>query len=514
MGPAGAAGRPRAARFAAAALLVLLLAAGLVLGVALCRGRPPDAVRLGLILLWWVLTAVGSVLALRVVSPAGLLTVEGALRDRVMLGPLALAVLAGLDLALLGDAVANGDAAFYNTQIDSGELGGQAIHLGYVLLGRFWVWLVPGPTDLAMNCLSAVLGLLGAACLFTLVRGATRNAGIACLATLGVGTSALYVHSSVYAEVYLPGTALCLLALACRARGRAFTAGLVYGGALAIAVLNLAFLPLFFLPLGKGGRWGRLALGAGLVGLALFLPEARLWLHGDRGLLTGAGKDFDPALVGHGWMSSAKILGGSLPVLLPLCTAALVGLALRPGWLRARWVLPGLATLVLHGATAGKFDEWGFDVPILPLLVIPGVAFLHRMTEPGGAPPRRAGRWLAVAVLAVIANGLCSGSLWVPGFLREPRTIRADFHSLAQQLPDDVVVAGDWSLAGQFARATGKPFWIPPPVREWEPEKCYLILDRETRRRFLDQGLAADRLVEYRVGPAEVWVFRPGRRGT
>jgi hypothetical protein len=111
-------------------------------------------------------------------------------RRGTLIGGLCVA-LPSLALCLLLEPVLqNGDAAVYNERIDARDLGERTVHIGYVALGIAFRALLPaGPTDLVMNAMTLVLGLVGQLAVYASALRLSRSplaSAVAALALLAV----------------------------------------------------------------------------------------------------------------------------------------------------------------------------------------------------------------------------------------------------------------------------------------------------------------------------------------
>lgn len=419
--------------------------------------------------------------------------------------------------ALHLQTVATGwDSAEYVWAIDA-DLLPHSPYVGYVLLGELASRLLP--TALACSLLSALAALATAA---MLARSAARVSSAAPRTAAGVAAGVfafapVCLFQGCIQEVY--ALQLCGLVAsarqASRARpGRAFAAGALFGGAIAVHSGSLLVSPAVLWLVWSAApsdRWRRLGLWCAGVTLTASLLFCGLWymarrpglgpfVHYLRGIAPAPGL---PSLDGlralFGGLLSADALGGAGVASLG---AALVGVWLtrhqhKLGLVLALWA----AGFVLYEVALG----FNVDPGVYLVYVLPPLALLVAQAAVGLV--QRTGRLGGCGVLAALALYALYG--WLTVAPRLPPDLAARFKTeplvraslaLRDTLPPDAVVvqaAGvrnvnllpSLHLRRPIILQDGR-FWLMQPYHAGQPinQGSFVPLTRPGLRALLAQG--------------------------
>lgn len=398
--------------------------------------------------------------------------------------------------------LAHGDAAVYLQQIVRGDLTERTVHIGYFLIGRALLPLLPGGGDYAFNLTSAVFAAATVGLVVLLAFALTGRRLPALGAALFLLTNYLFALNAVHAEVYVVRTFFLVLALGAWLAARPLLAGAALGVAVLVSPSSLFAVPSFVLLAPRWRPLVRLALPAlALVAVAV-LPVAGDYLFGPRGMLGGvrAPVELGPALLKEGyeltfgvflflplaalgglalvrdrslhaygaalaslWLVSLA-LGerfGDVPIQLPTYVLAAPLIAL--GWARLQaaraaplaageWLLAAISALAPIALLAAFRDRLG-TLAAVPDALVPAAAIAVAGCVAMAAVARRAGRIDAVVPVAMILLGAINGWLAWSMVADRNRQIDAFRDTVARAARDarpDHVVVGDWSSAVLF----------------------------------------------------------------
>jgi len=311
-------------------------------------------------------------------------TPDGAQRIAVFL--LFIALFAA-HLPLVRPLLQNGDAAVYNQQIDDRDLSHRTTHVGYIALGIVFNRLLPFSTDLNMNLMLLIIGVLGLAAVYALTQrlSGSRIAALA-VVPLALGLPS-QVRGMLLSEVDCVSVAFVALAFACFQRGATLAAGLLFGYSVLVTPLSGPLLVPFLVTAAvqafarrRGALWQQVQRlwWFGSAALLVYVPPVLLhfqdYVHGPRGILNAPRESFSVSRgLAHSWHSISSELGYALPL---YALGALVCLTSRRLWRSGQ---PALALLLSVAVMAVAGDRF-VDVPVqLPNLVlfgmVPAVAF-------------------------------------------------------------------------------------------------------------------------------------------
>ena len=361
-----------------------------------------------------------------------------------------LVALPSLALTLLLEPVLqNGDAAVYNERVDERHLGERTVHIGYVALGIVFRTLLPGPTDLVMNAMTVVLGLVGQLAVYASALRASRSPLASAAAALALLAVPAYLRGMLLSEVDVPLAALVALAFALFVYGRPAWAGAAFGAALLVSPLAVCGLPMLLaaglLPHEPALDWRQRALRfarfAAVAALVYVPPVAYHWreyLYGGRGLLR-VPAPFD-------WPKQLKLstlfMQASWLLLIPVLVGGAAAIAKRMGVLVAGGALTALLALALD-----RFNDVPAQLPTA-VLVAPWIALAIAL----------AGRWQrlapALACLALIASLAATGLARVRGQIAGLASERDAYTTLAQSSGGRVYMVGarNFTQARRFER--------------------------------------------------------------
>ena len=471
--------------------------------------------RLGL---WWLLFLAVAGIAIRIQSTSKTGTLSIIPNNQSYYTGVMAAGLALLYLFYLSPAVGTGDAAFYNTQIESGDLDGQYIHYGHYLLGRFVYLIFPVHIDLLMNLWAALLGIASVVLIYQIFLSLNQDHVVAFLCALGFGASAVAIYSFVYSEVYVTGLFLCVFAYWLLIKNQNLLAGLCFGLAVLVSILSIVFGPLFLYRLVSANRLRWPAILACALGTAIVVGPFSLFyldglLYGDRGLLTGAGATSSFIKMVSGWFASIKILIGSFSILAPLSFMALVALAVMHGVRKSLVLIPVLLAVVVHVLTAGALLEWGLDLLLTPLLFLP-IIFLGKALKDSDTLAWSYPRFKTVLALAVLFNTASGLSVWSGTVLAWPKNMLQQYESLSEHFSEDELSIlkplGTFHEAGMFLRAHNRPYDIAAIYDDFHADKhghTFIILNPDLYAELLSSLPEGWQIVEYEAANP-VWLLR------
>ncbi len=425
-----------------------------------------------------------------------------------------------LALPYLSSAVGTGDAAFYNTQIESVDLYNQYIHFGYYLIGVALHFLVPMQIDLLMNVASYIQGIAITLLLFSIFRYHGASSLVAALAAATFSSTPVAIYSYVYSEVYVTGLFLCLLSYWLLIRRLAPLAGLSFALALTVSILNIVFAPLFIYATVVSQRmlWTRALIFSFAVAVPIgifmmFYGEGLL--YGDRGILTGAGAAKSITALAQGWVQSIKILLGSFPILLPIFVLAAFGLIRFHGLKKIYVLLPVALTVIVHALTAGALLEWGLDLLITPLLCLLLAQALMLPNPIGVFVGISHAQKKVILLAALICNSACGLMLWTDGFLTEAKEHKYEYErlgvSLGKNLAQSIVPLGGFSEKGKFLRAQSRPYIATQKNEIFDPnatEIKYLVLNQDEKLVLESRpDISAWKFVQYELNDNIYWIL-------
>ena len=325
--------------------------------------------------------AMGSELGARVFAALG----EAEARKRIAVCLFFLALFAA-HLPLLRPVLQNGDSAVYNQQIDDRDLTNRTTHVGYIALGIVFNRLLPFSTDLNMNVMVLLVGVLGLAGVYSIAK-AWSESRLAALSTvpLALGLPS-QVEGMLLSEVDCVSVAFVALAFACFQRGAAFPAGLLFGFSLLVTPLSGPLVVLFVMTTAVRTLAERGALlqplrrllkfGGG--SLFVYVPTVlvlyRDYVHGPRGLLHAPRENFTvPKRIATSWEFIVDELDYTLPLYV---IAAIICLASRRMWRAGQPALALFVSVAVMAVVGQRFVDVPVQLPNLVLFgVLPALAF-------------------------------------------------------------------------------------------------------------------------------------------
>ena len=424
-------------------------------------------------------------------------------RERVKRGAV-LVFFAALFVAhwpLLQPLLQNGDSAVYNRQIADRFLGERTTHMGYMALGMVFDRVLPFSTDLNMNLMLLVVGLLGLAAVYSSAKllGGSRLAALATV-PLALGLSA-QVRGMLLSEVDVVSVSFVALSFACFLREKAFFSGLLFGYSVLVTPLSGPLLTVFVASAAVRGlanpggvrRQVRKLFVFGLGSLLVYLPAVLFffqdYVHGPRGVLNAPRASLSvPERALHSW----HFISGELGYLLPLYAAgALVCLLNRRLWRAGQ---PALA-LLLSTAVMAVVGERFLDVPVqLPNLVLLGM--LPAIAFAVSRPLIRIG--LLALFCACFLNVKSSYASLLGELERRSRSRELCLAIRAQSAPQGMVLVGlpGWSEPRMYERYAASPEQSAESV-EW---RSFL----RRRERWLEPAAAVQIWFFHKVSSGDV----------
>ncbi|MFT3925178.1 MAG: hypothetical protein QM778_21760 [Myxococcales bacterium] len=339
-----------------------------------------------------------------------------------------------VNLFLLHSVVQNGDAAVYNQQIESGDLGGRTTHVGYMTLGFLFNAISPFDVDLTMNLFALLCASLGAAAIYVITWRLSDHERWALVSVPLLFSVGAYLRGAVLGEVDVPACALVLCSVALAICGRKAWAGAVFGVAMLTTPVVATCLPM---PLGalafgvlQSGRerWVRRlcleVLWFGLAALAVYVPAVLLvwqdYVHGGRGLLRAGRNPFDLEVQ---VLRSARFVRDQTSY---WCALGLAGVLAGFFDARSRGLSLGvLLALVATTIGADRFLDVPVQLPQVCLLACFAVLVLVRLEQ----------RVRCVAVAVILPLSLWPSYGGVRHEVSQLVEQRADYRAMAQMTP-------------------------------------------------------------------------------
>lgn len=321
-----------------------------------------------------------------------------------------------LPLALLTPrGLPNGDAALYAQQVLNLDFESRPVHLGYYLLAAL-ASLFQDVPDRFFNLLSCLFA--GGTLVVTLMLArrflerdvppetAAHEVSPPAYSSMIVPAALLgnlfFLENAVFAEVYGAATFFLLLALLFWLHGRDLPAGFSLGIAGLVTPSAVLFAPAFLLAeRPRPRRLAILAATAGVVVLLPILPVLGEYIHGDRGLLSAAGRSMSPLQMAA---KEGFELGVGFLAVLPLLALGIWRAARRPGlrpFLLA-WIAVWATTLVL----GERFSDVPAQLPAFTLAAVFASFGTAELTERWASAP-----WLWWMVC--LGGALAVAGLWL-----------------------------------------------------------------------------------------------------